>query len=297
MRAAVAAVSGRSACAANLAARGAAWVDPAMEQVPGSSSFSLGGAAPRVADAGASEEQVRSDLAAAYRLAARAGWDDLIYSHITAAVPGEPGHFLINAFGLAFDEVRAANLVKVDLDGRILGGADGVSINRTGYALHAAVHRARSDAACVMHLHESSAIAVSIHPQGLLPLSQHALRFHDCIAYHDYEGVALTPAETGRLLRCLGDRPAALLRNHGTLVIGRTVAEAYTLTATLIKACRIQVAALAGNPHPVLPAPDVVAHAARQLFDNGAVEGVWEWPALLRSLATGPRSGGGDNVE
>lgn len=230
------------------------------------------------------EARIRADLAAAYRLIARAGWDDLIYSHVTASVPGEPDRFLINAFGLRFDEITPENLVKIDLEGQPVAAAPGVLVNRGGFALHAAIHRARPDAVCVMHLHETSAIAVSTHPRGLLPLSQHALRFHGALALHDYEGLALEPDEARRLVAALGARPAALLRNHGSLVLGRTIAEAYTLTATLIKACRIQVAALAGNPQPVLPAPEVVERAAIQLFDNGALEGVLEWPALLRSL-------------
>ena len=261
-------------------------LDATMSNPP-ESRFSMGGAAPDAA-VPATEAQVRRDLAAAYRLAAREGWDDLVYSHITAMVPGEPGHFLINAFGLAFAEVRPDNLVKVDLDGAVLDPPPARAINRAGFALHAAVHRARSDAFCVMHLHETHAIAVSTHPRGLMPLSQHALRFHGCLAYHAYEGVALSPAEAARLLATLGQRPAALLRNHGTLVVGRTVAEAYPLTATLIKACRIQISALAGNPEPVIPAPAVIERAAAQLFDNGALEGVWEWPALLRSLPDSP---------
>jgi ribulose-5-phosphate 4-epimerase/fuculose-1-phosphate aldolase len=251
----------------------------------------MGGPPPSDAAAGdalSGHARLRRDLAAAYRLIARNGWDDLIYSHVTALVPGEPGHFLINAFGLAFDEVRPDNLVTVDLDGNVLDPPPARAINRAGFALHAAVHRARPDAVCVMHLHATSAIAVSTHPRGLLPLSQHALRFHGCIAYHPYEGVALSPGEAARLVRCLGDRPAALLRNHGSLVVGRTVAEAYTLTATLLKACDIQVRALAGNPEPVLPAPAVIERAAAQLFDNGALEGLWEWPALLRSLPDTP---------
>jgi ribulose-5-phosphate 4-epimerase/fuculose-1-phosphate aldolase len=251
----------------------------------------MGGTPPgTAASAGvpSSEAGVRSELAAAYRLIARAGWDDLIYGHVTAMVPGEPGHFLINAFGLGFAEIRPANLVKIDLDGNVLDPAPGRAINRAGFALHAAIHRARPDAFCVMHLHETNAIAVSAHPRGLLPLSQHAMRFHGCLVFHDYEGVALSPAEAARLVATLGGHPAALLRNHGTLVLGRTVAEAYTLTATLMKACQIQVRALAGNPHPVMPAPAVVERAAAQLFDNGALEGIWEWPALLRSLPDDP---------
>jgi ribulose-5-phosphate 4-epimerase/fuculose-1-phosphate aldolase len=260
-------------------------VSASMKSAPGASSFSLGGPAPSPApEAALTEAQVRIDLAAAYRLIARQGWDDLIYSHVTAMVPGEPGHFLINAFGLAFGEIRPGNLVKVDLDGNVLDPPPARAINRAGFALHAAVHRARPDAHCVMHLHDTHAIAVSAHPRGLLPLSQHALRFHGCIAYHDYEGVALSASEAARLVHTLGERPAALLRNHGSLVIGRTVAEAYTLTATLLKACRIQVHALAGNADPVIPSPAAIERAAAQLFDNGALEGVWEWPALLRSL-------------
>ena len=234
------------------------------------------------------EAQVRADLSAAYRLVARAGWDDLIYSHITAMVPGEPGHFLINAFGLRFDEITPDSLVKIDLHGRVLNPGPGRRINRGGFALHAALHAARPDAHCVMHLHETSAIAVSTHPQGLLPLSQHALRFHDCLALHAYEGLVLGPEEGQRLVQALLGRQAGLLRNHGTLVLGRTVAEAYTLSATLIKACQVQVAALAGNPQPVLPEPDVARRTAAQLFDNGALEGVLEWPALLRSLGPFP---------
>jgi ribulose-5-phosphate 4-epimerase/fuculose-1-phosphate aldolase len=257
-----------------------------MQSSSQSGSFSFGAPAPEGAPVAPprSEAEVRKDLAAAYRLAARLCWDDLVYTHLTAAVPGEPGHFLINAFGLAFDEIEPGNLVKIDLDGRLVEDRPGVAINRAGYALHAAVHRARPDAFCVMHLHEGSAIAVSTHPRGLLPLSQHALRFYERLAYHDYEGLALTQDEAQRLIASLGSHQAALLRNHGTLVLGRTVAEAFTLTATLIKACQIQVAALAGNPDPVLPSVRVARHAAEQLFDNGAVEGVWEWPALLRSL-------------
>jgi ribulose-5-phosphate 4-epimerase/fuculose-1-phosphate aldolase len=254
------------------------------EAPPGSFAMGADGRAPAAGPDAATEAAQRAELAAAYRLIAREGWDDLIYSHVTASVPGEPGHFLINAFGLRFAEVTPQSLVKIDLAGRRVGPDDGTLVNRSGFALHAAVHRARPDAVCVLHLHETSAIAVSTHPRGLLPLSQHALRFHGCLALHPYEGVALEPAEAQRLLASLGDRPAALLRNHGSLVLGRTVAEAYTLTATLIKACRIQIAALAGNPAPVLPAPEVIERAARQLFDNGALEGVLEWPALLRSL-------------
>ncbi|WP_206956234.1 class II aldolase/adducin family protein [Trinickia acidisoli] len=229
------------------------------------------------------ERRVRTDLAAAYRLVAMNGWDDLIYTHISASVPNEPGHFLINPFGLAFDEVSASNLVKIDIEGNIVGASDH-PINATGFALHAAVHAARADAFCVMHLHNTPGIAVSAQPQGLLPASQHALRFHGQISYHDYEGLAFSPQEGARLVNTLADKPAMLLRNHGTLTIGRTVAEAYVLMATLIKACEIQIQAQAGQAPLVLPALDVAARAAEQLRDGGAIEGEIEWPALLRKL-------------
>ncbi|MEE2977301.1 MAG: class II aldolase/adducin family protein [Pseudomonadota bacterium] len=233
------------------------------------------------------ERAVRVDLAAAYRLAALNGWDDLVYTHLSATVPGEPDHFLINAFGLAFDEITASNLVKINGRGQLVGdwpeGAARPSVNVTGFALHAAVHAARRDAQCVIHLHNTAGIAVSAQKRGLLPLSQHALRFHRRIAYHDYEGLAFTPEEGARLTASLGHHFAMLLRNHGTLTIGRTVAEAHVLMATLIKACEIQIQALAGG-EVVAPAPEVAERSAEQLEDGGAIEGVIEWPALLRKL-------------
>jgi ribulose-5-phosphate 4-epimerase/fuculose-1-phosphate aldolase len=229
------------------------------------------------------ERSTRVDLAAAYRLAALNGWDDLIYTHISASVPDEPGHFLINPFGLAFDEVCASNLVKIDIAGNIVGASEH-PVNATGFALHAAVHAARSDAFCVMHLHNTAGIAVSVQRAGLLPASQHALRFYGHLAYHDYESLAFTPAEGERLVAHLADKPAMLLRNHGTLTTGRTVAEAWVLMATLIKACEIQLHAQSGGGELVLPSEAVAERTAEQLRDGGAVEGVMEWPALLRKL-------------
>jgi ribulose-5-phosphate 4-epimerase/fuculose-1-phosphate aldolase len=229
------------------------------------------------------ERRVRADLAAAYRLVALAGWDDLIYSHISAALPDEPGHFLINPFGLAFAEVTASNLVKID-EAAVIVGDSPSSVNVTGFALHAAIHAARPDAACVLHLHETSAIAVSAQAGGLLPLSQHALRFVDELAYHDYEGLAFSPREAAKLVQSLGRRTALLLRNHGLVMLGRTVAEAYVLTATFVKACRIQLFAQAGNGELHLPGEEIIALAAEQLRDGGAVEGAAEWPSLLRTL-------------
>jgi ribulose-5-phosphate 4-epimerase/fuculose-1-phosphate aldolase len=230
----------------------------------------------------AEEARVRTDLAAAYRLAALERWDDLIYTHISATVPGEPDHFLINPFGFAFDEIRASDLVKINGRGEVVGETVH-PVNVTGFALHAAVHAARADAHCVMHLHNTAGIAVSAQADGLLPLSQHAMRFHGRIGYHDYEGLAFTPAEGARLTVSLGQHPAMLLRNHGTLTVGRTVAEAYVLMATLIKACEIQLGAQAGRA-TVQPPADVAERTSLQLYDNGAVEGEMEWPSLLRKL-------------
>lgn len=232
---------------------------------------------------GAAEWQVRVDLAACYRLCAARQWDDLIYTHISAAVPGEPGRYLINPFGDRFDEIRASSLVKVDLQGRTYG-AGGRRVNVTGFAIHGAVHAARSDAMCVMHLHHPNGIAVGMQEQGLLPLSQHALRFYEHHAYHDYEGLALSAQEQGRLVQRLGQYPALFLRNHGTLVCGRTVAEAFVLMDTLDKACAFQLKAQAGGGRLVQPSAEVCRKTAGELIGDGAPEGRLEWPALLRLL-------------
>ncbi|HYD80516.1 MAG TPA: class II aldolase/adducin family protein [Paucimonas sp.] len=234
---------------------------------------------------GDTERQVRRDLAACYRLCALKGWDDLIYTHISAAVPDEPGHFLINPFGLRFDEICASNLVKIDLQGNIVGGRE-QRVNVTGFAIHGAVHAARADAMCVMHLHNVNGIAVGAQRHGLLPLSQHALRFYGQIGYHDYEGLALSPREQTRLVERLGTHPALFLRNHGTLVCGRTIAEAYVLMDTLDKACDIQVKALATNTELVAPTPEICAKTCHDLIGDGTPEGELEWPALLRMLDT-----------
>lgn len=229
------------------------------------------------------EWQVRCDLAACYRLCVIKGWDDLIYTHISAAVPGEPGRFLINPFGFRFDEICASNLVKIDLQGNIVGDSS-YKVNVTGFAIHGAVHAARPDAMCVMHLHNVNGIAVGAQRHGLLPLSQHALRFHEQIGYHDYEGLALSPHEQTRLIERLGAYPAMFLRNHGALVCGRTIAEAYVLMDTLDKACEIQIKALATQAELVTPPREVCEKTHRELLGDGAPEGELEWPAMLRML-------------
>jgi ribulose-5-phosphate 4-epimerase/fuculose-1-phosphate aldolase len=231
----------------------------------------------------AAEWQVRIDLAACYRLCALNGWDDTIYTHISASVPGEPGHFLINQFGLRFDEICASNLVKIDLQGEVIGKTH-YPVNVTGFAIHGAIHTARADAMCVMHLHNTNGVAVGIQDHGLLPISQHALRFYGQIGYHDYEGLALSPLEQQRLIENLGSYPAMLLRNHGTLVCGRTIAEAFTLMDTLDKACEIQLKALTGSTTFHTPEKAVCAQTHRDLLGNGEPEGALEWAALLRKL-------------
>lgn len=231
----------------------------------------------------AAEWQVRVDLAACYRLCALNGWDDLIYTHISAAVPNEEGRFLINPFGFRFDEICASNLVKIDLAGNIIGHQQ-YRVNVTGFAIHGAVHAARFDAMCVMHLHNPNGVAVGMQQDGLLPLSQHAMRFYQQIGYHDYEGLALSPTEQSRLIESLGNRPAMLLRNHGTLIAGRTVAEAFVLMDTLDRACLFQLRAQSGGAKLNVPSPEICQKTYKELIGDGTPEGVLEWPALLRKL-------------
>lgn len=224
----------------------------------------------------------RVHLAACYRLCALNQWDDLIYTHISAVIPGEPDHYLINPFGMQFDEITASSLLKVNVQGELLPNQSGM-VNPTGFAIHGAIHRARADAQCVMHLHNTAGIAVSAQRDGLLPLSQHAMRFMGHLGYHGYVGLALTESEGVRLVANLGSHPAMLLRNHGTLTVGRTIAEAYVVMATLIKACEIQVAAFS-SPNLIMPEPEIITKAAADLHAFGEEEGVLEWPALLRKL-------------
>ena len=226
---------------------------------------------------------MRVDLAAAYRLSAQKGWDDLVYTHLSCRLPGHEDVFLINPFGLAFDEITASKLLLIDTAGQVCDGS-GRQANPTGFAIHGAVHRTRADAHCVIHLHNPAAVAVSTLACGLLPLSQHALRFWNDIAYHDYQGLAFDATEQAQLVNELGSRSAMLLRHHGSLVCGRTVAEAYVLMHTLDTACRIQLQAMAASPSLCLPSDDVLARTHAQLTADPAPEGEIEWPALLRRL-------------
>jgi ribulose-5-phosphate 4-epimerase/fuculose-1-phosphate aldolase len=230
----------------------------------------------------ADEWRARVDLSACYRLAASRGWTDLVYTHISLRLPGRDDAFLINAFGQTFDEITASSLLTIDLDGRVIDGTDRVA-NPSGFAIHGAVHRARADAHCVIHLHTNAGIAVSALTDGLLQLSQHAMRFWRDIGYHDYQGLAFGAEEQARFVAELGAHRAMMLRNHGTLTCGRTVAEAFVLMDTLDKACRIQLAAMAAGA-VTMPPEDVLARSHAQLTADPAPEGALEWPALLRGL-------------
>jgi ribulose-5-phosphate 4-epimerase/fuculose-1-phosphate aldolase len=229
------------------------------------------------------EDGVRRDLAAAYRLAARRGWDDIVWTHISASVPGEPGHYLINRFGLRFDEVRPDNLVKVDVHGRVVDGS-GAPVNPSGFAIHGAVHAARPDAVCVLHLHTLWGQTLAAMPEGLLPCSQPALRLWRRLGRHAYEGLAFEAAERERLVAALGSLDGLILVNHGTLTVGRTVGEAFVLMHLLERAAQIQIAAMgAGSVSCV--SDEVAERTQRQWIGDGSVpEGADEWPALLRSV-------------
>jgi ribulose-5-phosphate 4-epimerase/fuculose-1-phosphate aldolase len=239
----------------------------------------------RIADRGMSEGewQARVELAAAYRLCAELGWTDLIYTHISARVPGPEAHFLINPFGYAFEDFTSSSLVKIDIEGRIVGDTPH-TVNAAGFVIHGAVHAARHDLHCVMHLHTDAGVALSMLEEGLLPLSQHAMQFCNRIGYHAYEGLALSHAERDRLIRDLGPHKAMILRNHGLLTAGATVAEAFVLMFNLEKAARTQMQAMAASSRLVTPPPEVCELAAQQLEGDTVPVGAREWPALLRRL-------------
>lgn len=230
------------------------------------------------------EWDMRVDLAACYRLAAHYRMTDLIYTHISARVPGPEHHFLINAFGLLWDEISASTLVKVTLDGEVVDDPTGNGINRAGYVIHSAVHRARPDLLCVMHTHTASGIAVSAQDQGLLPLSQHAMRFTNSIGYHEYEGLALELEEQARLTRDLGAHKVMILRNHGLLACGESVAEAFDLMYYLERACQSQINAMAGGVKLRIPAAAVAEKTAAQFKQLPYKAKKTEWKALLRML-------------
>ena len=232
----------------------------------------------------AEEWAARVDLAACYRLVAHFGWDDLVFTHISARVPGTHD-FLINPYGLMFEEVTASNLVRVDLAGtKTL--ASPYEINPAGYTIHSAVHEAREDAGCVLHLHTVAGIAVSAQKQGLLPISQQATFILMSLSYHDYEGLALNPDEKARLQADLGKTSFMILRNHGLLTVGRTVSDAFMAMFSLQRACEIQVMAQAGGQDQLIPIGQAVLDTVPEymrLVTRGAGTGI-VWPALLRKM-------------
>jgi ribulose-5-phosphate 4-epimerase/fuculose-1-phosphate aldolase len=234
--------------------------------------------------ASAAEQQVRIDLAACYRLVAAYGWDDLIFTHISARVPGPEHHFLINPYGMMFSEITASSLVKVDLQGRKVE-ASPYDINPAGFTIHSAVHSARDDAQCVLHVHSVNGVAVSAQEEGVLPISQHSMFVLASLGYHDYEGVALEEDEKPRLVRDLGAGRFLMLRNHGLLTVGRSVAEAFVSMYFFETACMIQVRALSGGGPLRRIGSRILDGAERQMemVTRGA-GGALAWPALLRKL-------------
>lgn len=240
-------------------------------------------ALPVRAGVSAEEWQVRTDLAAAYRLVAHYGWDDLIFTHISARVPGPDEHFLINPYGWMFHEITASSLVKVDLDGTIVSATDQI-INPAGFTIHSAVHAARHDVGCVLHLHTGDGIAVSAMAEGLLPLSQTAMVALANLSYHEFEGIALDLGERERLVADLGDSNLMILRNHGTLACGRTVAQAFLNMHVLERACQAQVRALAGGRALHLPKPEVRDVVAQQVRGMKIDVSSLAWAGLLRML-------------
>jgi len=231
------------------------------------------------------EWQVRVDLAAVYRLVAHFGWDDLVFTHASARVPGEDGTFLINPFGLLFDEITASSLVKVDRDGNTVLESE-YEANTAGFVIHGGVLGARPDVNCVIHLHTAHGQAVSAQRQGLLPLTQTAMFLHGDIAYHDFEGTATDLEERERLAADLGDKNCLILRNHGTLTVGAHIAGAFARIYFLERACKSQILAQAGGVDLTTPSKDAVMRSA-SLAQDGLEKGYAErltWPALIRKM-------------
>jgi ribulose-5-phosphate 4-epimerase/fuculose-1-phosphate aldolase len=235
------------------------------------------------------EWQVRADLAAFYRLVHHYGMSMLVFNHITARVPGPQHHILINEYGLAYDEITPSNLVKIDLDGKVVDEGEH-EVNLAGYIIHSCVHRARKDVNCVVHTHSRAGVAVSCLKEGLIPLNQEGMMFYGRVAYHDYEGLAVYEDEQKRLVASLSDKEVMILRNHGLLATGRSVAEAFRRIYYLEIACRLQLDVMATGRPFAPPPPEVCEHTHRQFEDGAAAIGTGkdqqtrEWPAMLRLI-------------
>ena len=249
----------------------------------GTSGDRTGSAGNRLSQA---EWQARVELAAAYRLVHHYGWTDLIYNHISYELPGEPGAFLINPFGLAYHEVTASNLVKIDIDGNLLSDTMH-RINRAGFIIHSAIHKARPDARCVVHTHSRAGVAVSCLAEGLLPMTQGGLQFHARVAYHEYEGFNVNLDEQARLAENLGNRNVLILRNHGLLTTGKTIHKAFQRMVYLEQACEVQLDTLQCGRPINMPPPEVCESTARAWDERTAGQDAnasddIEWAALLR---------------
>jgi ribulose-5-phosphate 4-epimerase/fuculose-1-phosphate aldolase len=231
----------------------------------------------------AAEWQVRVDLAACYRLVAVYGWSDLIFTHISARVPGPEHHFLINPYGMMFDEITASSLVKVDQKGNKVIESP-FPVNPAGFVIHSAVHEARDDIQCVLHTHTRAGVAVSAQKCGVLPISQQSTFVLASLAYHDYEGVAFRDEEKPRLQADLGDRNFLMLRNHGLLTAGRTIADAFLAMYIFESACQIQISAQAGGELTSVH-PQIVSGVAQAMkVQTDGLGAAFVWPSLLRKL-------------
>lgn len=233
----------------------------------------------------AEEWAVRQDLAALYRLVAMHGWDDSVFTHITARVPGPEHHFLINPFGMLFETITASSLVKVDLEGNKIIDTP-YPINPAGYVIHSAIHEVRDDAECVIHLHTRAGVGVSAQKRGLLPISQQASIALASLSYHDYEGIALNPDEKVRLQADLGNKMAMILRNHGTLVAAPSIADAWVFMYNLETACQIQIAAQSGGAELIELSEDIIKLNAASLYDASTGQGaMMAWRAMRDKAA------------
>lgn len=244
-------------------------------------------AAPAIRDLVSPEEwALRVELAAAYRLVALYGWDDLIFTHLSARVPGTEHHFLINSYNNMFEEMTASNLIKIDLSGNKVMDQPGV-VNRAGFVIHSAIHAAREDANAIIHLHTPQGQAVSAMKEGLLPHTQTAMIAYHDVAYHDHEGIAEDLSERERIVTDLGEKNALILRNHGTLTVGETIAQAFIRMYFLERGCAAQVLMLSAGyerlHHPSQAAVEKVAEQIRSPQFRGVAEKI-AWPALLRKL-------------
>jgi ribulose-5-phosphate 4-epimerase/fuculose-1-phosphate aldolase len=240
------------------------------------------------------EWQTRLDLAACYRLVDSYGMTDLIYNHITARIPGSPDHLLINLYGLLYREITASSLVKIDVEGNIIWKPDtDYGINKSGYVIHGAIHKARPEVQCVLHTHTRAGMAVAAMKCGLLALSQTSIRFVGHVGYHDYEGPAVDFDERERIVQDLGPHDALIMRNHGLLTCGATIQQAFNTMYQLELSCRSQVDAMAARTELAVPGENVLAHTAH-LYQPGTRRpyGVLEWPAMLRRLEAEQQTSG-----